>query len=938
MILKHTITALLFLSTLFLHSQIISKEEVFQKVNYVNQNQAYSESLPQDSSCSLPLGIVKEIGGSRYVIAVDSARFTPTLATFSAYMAIEIPGTGEQLAFAARNVAFNPKGVNASNNTRLVLVSDHQINISSQITMIIPGNGKNYIEWDCNGFKAVHLNGYFLFNDGLLKPYAKKTNESKVKAEFEIHTDDIQNMVMTVAMTPFCVKGLDNLGFEVAKAVADWSVFSNASGMTFPIGYQHPYPENTNLWTGFYVQQLNVFLPEEISSKNGPTTLQANNFIIDKTGVSGNFQAYNVLSLNEGEMSSWSFSITQLGLNVANNHLNGGNIAGALQIPVMKESGFEYSALVQENPATQQMDYSFSVSPTNNIKLSAYSATLDIDPASKIMVTKTAGKFIPVADLSGEISFNGYNAKTGKLKFQNLIITHNSPYLQSGIFNFTTGNYNDNKAANYPVSIDNITLTVHPQFPAISFSVKLNFMENSDQGFAGEVNLGFLAKVVTMYDGKKELQFDRVKINDIKLQINTTTFSLNGMIMFKDNDPVYGKGFYGKIALAIEAGVPLAMETNVWFGKKENYRYFYYDGSFMYQVPIGYGLALYRFMGGIYYHMRQPNNGNNLAGNLYSPVFGSATNYIPDPTAGIGLKAGVTIGIMGNDKPFNGDVALEILFNAPEAGGGISMVKFTGDIFVLTAITERVNKPMTEIPIHGYSSMVYDFDNKIFHAVNGMDIHYNHVQGSSQMVFHRDENVWYLHVGTPQNRSMITVNGMATLGSYFMVGNKIEPAPALPPEIQNAFNVQNADRTNADLNSGKRIIFGVELRTGIEKKYGFDFFEVYGYFHNILGFDAMISKYNDPVCPYTGKKAGFNNWYMKGNAYAFFQGGVGVKGKISNQEFDFQVFSGSAAALLYAELPQPSYIRGQVHCYYNILNLANGEFDYSFEKGQQCGI
>src|SRR5690606_24163171 len=56
-------------------------------------------SLNPDSLNSLPIGIVKVIGQTRYIIAIDSARFLPDGAYFSAYMAIDLPGSKESIIF-----------------------------------------------------------------------------------------------------------------------------------------------------------------------------------------------------------------------------------------------------------------------------------------------------------------------------------------------------------------------------------------------------------------------------------------------------------------------------------------------------------------------------------------------------------------------------------------------------------------------------------------------------------------------------------------------------------------------------------------------------------------------------------------------------------------------------------------------------------------------
>ncbi|MEO6305933.1 MAG: hypothetical protein ABIP51_22495, partial [Bacteroidia bacterium] len=141
-------------------------------VNHVVSKNNYTSSLTLDSSASLPIGIYKQIGQATYIIAVDSARFLPTGASCSAYMAISLPGMNDSIAFAARNIGINPKGVLAGNvgNSKLLLVSNHRIRVSPKITLVLKNDGNNYVEWNCNGFQAINLKGYFEFSGTMLEP------------------------------------------------------------------------------------------------------------------------------------------------------------------------------------------------------------------------------------------------------------------------------------------------------------------------------------------------------------------------------------------------------------------------------------------------------------------------------------------------------------------------------------------------------------------------------------------------------------------------------------------------------------------------------------------------------------------------------------------------------------------------------------------------
>lgn len=960
---KKQITYIVFFSLLFI-STVLRSQNDSMLVNYiVSLDQKVQDehreigALDPDSISSLPIGIVKQLGVIKYAICIDSARFTPGMSKFSAYAAIEMPGTGKKMAFAAKNIGFNPKGVYSTNSSKLMLVSEHRIKISPKVIMILKPDGTNYVEWDCNGFKTINLKGYFEFSNTMLIPDPEVSSDSIVKASFEVHANDLHNFLAQINITPFCIKGMKDFAFSVSAATVDLSELANASSMAFPSGYPNTYGSSPEMWTGFYMKQFKVKLPKEISKGEGRMEVSATNFLIDKMGVSGYFQVANLFSTSEGNMSGWAFSIDQLGVNIVTNHLNGGNIAGSVIIPVNENSGLSYSATFFQNQTTNETDYQFTLSPTNNLNATILAAQLDIYPSSSITVAKQGGgKFKPTAVLNGKISFGSGNFAAKHLDFEQVTIISDAPYLTSGVFAFVNSSnagsdsLNESstdapKAGGFNISIQNLTIIISQSAPAIKVTAGLNFMSEGSNSLGVIAGVTLLTKIESeTIDGitKNKWKFNRVRLDDIGIDIQTQSFKLKGLIIFKDDDPVYGKGFFGGIQFMMDGVLSSPAEVNVWFGKKEDYRYFYVDGTIPYTIPIGYGLAIYRFMGGLYYHMKQPGNGVNLASGLYTPVFGAAQTYIPDNTVSIGFKAGVTIGTMGDPKPFNGDVALEVQFNSM---GGLNFIKATGDIFFMADIPERMSKPTNEIPIVGSMLMLYDNVNKSFHAVLGVQVHYDPITGGGQTILHFEPGKWYVCVGKPSNRCWVDISGIH-LDSYFMVGNSIEPIPPLPTEVVSLFGGNLSlpnQRDENKLTTAKGMCLGASLNAGTSKEVGFSFFKIYGGFSIVVGFDAMLANYDESYhCSGSTNKIGVNGWYLQGQVYAAMQGAVGVKGEIEiaevSKSFDFTVLSGSIAAVLYAELPKPSYLQGAVTCQYNILNVVNGSFDFDFHTGQSCSI
>ena len=82
------------------------QQKVFSVIEKVKSEHRFIDLLDAESLTSLPIGIIKEIGTTRYIIAIDSAVFKPNGAYFNAYMAIEFPNSTKQIAFAAKNIKF----------------------------------------------------------------------------------------------------------------------------------------------------------------------------------------------------------------------------------------------------------------------------------------------------------------------------------------------------------------------------------------------------------------------------------------------------------------------------------------------------------------------------------------------------------------------------------------------------------------------------------------------------------------------------------------------------------------------------------------------------------------------------------------------------------------------------------------------------------------
>lgn len=944
----------------------ISDPKIDKVVSIVGQVEERANFIDQltDSVLSLPAGIIKTIGAARYIIAIDSVKFKPNGAYFNAYAAIDFPGTTKKLAFEAQNIKFNPKGVVGGNQARLMLVSEHTIKINNTVSLQLRNDGNNWVEWDCGGFKAISLKGYFVFSKGKLRPDSTQTSDSTVTASFQIYTQDIHDFVTQVQITPFTVQGLKNWSFKVTNAVVDMSELTNAPGMAFPAGYSNPNMITAQMWTGFYLQSLQVKLPSEISRTAKRTEISINNLLIDHMGLSGFFQVNNLFSTGEGSMSGWDFSIDELGVGFLCNQLNSGHIKGKVSIPIADSSqALTYNASVYYNPQEKETDYNFTIAPATTLRCHVFSAELDLLNTSYISVVKSNGLFKPKAVLNGYISFKNdrFNSNGGQLKFQDLTIITQSPYLTNGVFTLHNINGNQTRASKFPVSINDISFGIMAGAPVLGFSVTLNPIENVSSGFGVGTRVELFGRITAQqqnYNGatpvsftKTKWEFDRVSISGFSIDLQTSPFTLKGQILFRNNDPVYGDGFFGHIAFAIKDVLPEPVQINVCFGAKDSYRYFYVDAAVPVEIPLGdIPITLTRLMGGLYYHM-SPNNASPTqliaaSQNMTSSV-SNALSYVPDPNISLGFKAGVGFIYSPSEEVLNGDVMLEVAFTS---SGGLSFIKLSGDVYTMATVSEH-----PKAPVKGTVVIQYDALNKVFDANSSVTINaYNAITGTGVCKLHIEPGTWYVCVGKPSGPVNVNILNMVTAQSYFMVGNSIEPANAPPPEVSAIINQSGlaAYRNQSKLQSGAGFCTGAKIYSNMHKEFGFSFFNVYGGFDFGLGFDMMMMNYGTNAhCAENGNKAGLNGWVASGDMYIYLQGSVGVKGSISwppgcdcknpicyCKDFDLKIFDAGIAAMVNGKMPKPVFASGQFACYYDILGKVSGNFNFDYTYGNDCSV
>ncbi|UPK68400.1 hypothetical protein [Chitinophaga filiformis] len=923
---------------------------VFNKIKEKNK---FINFLTNESLGTLPVGLVREINGKVYVIAIDSIRMTPQGAYLSAYFRFNVPGTSRELIFGGKDIAFTPGGVGVGNSTKLLLLNDQRVNFNEHVELNFPGDGSNFVEWDCNGFKSANLSGVFEFDKGWIEP--DDPGKEIVQAVLSINSaKDLSNIIADINIPPFRIKGLKDFNFKVKHAVIDMSDLANPSGLDVTADMLED-PSSPLLWRGFYLQELEVGLPEQVASAKGRPKVTVSNFIIDDQGVSGSLEAENIVKLGDASAGGWPMSIDKVGLSFSKNKLNGGSLGGEMRIGFLGDDPLAYDAAVSMRG--NDTYYSFALATTKDKTYSFFAGKITLNKDCRIEVTKTAKDFIPKATLTGKVELNKSVLNIKDISFEDLTLSTQKPYVHSGTFEIATAG--DAKMSGFPIAFDELSLGISEGKVAVGATVMLNFMGSGDKGFSGSTSFTITAaqeeiKQTVMVDNQPvekvdtRWKLDKVTISDIDLNVKVMAFQMHGIISLFDNHPVYGNGFRGKLDFALPGPIPKASAT-AYFGSKDDFRYWHVDAYIGVRVPIPPMLQITGMMGGMSYHMERPSdfdpydsrNAIDEKGGLkdVNEIF----KYVPSKDAGLGFMGGVTLAL-STDVVINANLALEVQFGT---NGGFRYAQFDGAGYVMHQVVKAKSKNEAKedesAPVWVQFKMRFDNVNSSFDAsiktyVNIAGIvkgaHERGLVGES--VLHVGKDDWYLYIGRPSQMNALSIAGVAEVSSYFMMGSKVEDMPPVPVEVSEVFDNVNTNFMAMEntMSTGKGFGFGAHFKAGFSFDYG-----IYGEFAIGAGADILLRNYGEARCKGSNSIIGFNGWYASGQAYAYLKGNVGIRVKVLGKKRSFDIAKLSAAILVQAKLPNPSWFRGMAGVKYSVLGgLVKGTANIKVELGSQCEI
>lgn len=957
----------------------------------ITSRDAFVNSFSEALQVELPVGIASGNNDPSYAIIISQIRTTSAAAYIDAYVLLQIPTTGEKIAFRGTNIEFSHDG-GFTGTGRLALVGDYFLRINDKTLAWLIGKGNTFVEFDCNGFKGMGIEAEVQFSRDLIIPEGDNgkllAGNERVKTKFLTYVQSWGDILVGVSIPPFQFADLPGFGFRVTEAFLDWSDRANPPSLAFPPGYvtafQSPdlpavgaagpgaVAQNPlNLWHGFYLQRLEVRFPASFKASKDSTrrvTVGAERMLLDEQGLSGVLFAENVL--DSGSMSGWNFTLDRAALEVVANQVKGFQLSGKLSVPMLKTKAGKptwFGYLAQRGA---DGGYLFATRVESDLRMPLLLAELTVAQGSTITIAEKNDRFLPTLVLNGHLGIkgtqNGPRPELLGIAFQGLRISTEAPHFDIQAIGFGREGQQQ-KVSSFPITINNLNIRREENRLGLGFDVSVQFGAPEDDGFGGTAGLivwgtrggsGPVTEGQLSQNGSR-WRFDRVELTAVGIRANKPgTFSIDGLVRFFDQDPDYGEGFSGRINGSVgPMGDGAKFQVFALFGKTSSFRYWYVDalGEFTPGLPIVPGVLEARGFGGGYYH-RMKQSAQPLASGIGRAP--SGITYVPDQNTR-GVRAMMTI-TTPTPAVFNGLVTLEIPMNRH---GGINSVTMTGNFELLNfrQIAQDQIKELAKDAAAGrvagklasllggqiYGSFVLHFDNvnDVFHGT--METFVNVAGGLTRgvgagnragwAVIHFERSTWQVLIGTPNQPLGIEVARMFRSRSYFMAGKNLPGSPPPPEQARSLLGGNDLDymRDFNALESGTGFAFGLHFTVDTGD---INFLMFYGRFGAGVGADLMLKNYGSGYsCAGSSGPFGINGWYANGQAYAFVHARIGIRVNLRFYKGKYDILRMGVAALMQAKAPNPFWMRGIVSGQYNILGgLVRGNCRFEITVGEEC--
>jgi hypothetical protein len=644
-----------------------------------------SEFFSQLNPSLMPIELTKKIGNIEYNIYIDNLKITTTGGSLEAYLVMNIPskttGKVEKVILKGSNIKFGAGGITSdpNNNPRLYLLSDIGLSLNNVARFVLKGaNQKTFAEWDCQGFSKLSVEAdvqfcrqYLTPLDNTMKPIADPNK--LVTANFVTVISDWDDFEVNLNISNFAITKYPNYKFKVKNVILDNAyTLPHNNLVKFPTNYTSTYVDKGVAkpeWKGFFLGQLDVTLPPQFKTKvTGQLSAFVENMIIDDegmTGVIGIKTGKPLLSLDEGDMDGWAYSIDKFEVKVFKHEIAGGGFGGLINIPVFSgkskttktakitpDDCFNYTAVV--SPGTGEYIITVETGTEKTFNLDMLKAQVILSDDSYIKVSVVNEKFVAEANINGDVVFTGNYEPNKKMNalpltsFSGLKVSNTKPYFSPGKWELPKSiglNYKgfgvtfsgmdlieDTESGKAYMDIKVLVKLTAPKTdpnapdpnttPTTANSDPNSKEEKSKDKFKLDAQGGFRisGKMETDELGRQRWVYEDFSVNSVYVDGSFPGVKkINGYITFFDEFTTgldkaknFGEGFQGGLDVDFDK-LGVQIKAVALFGKTKNlqtqdeYKYFMVDAMGYFEnlnVNVG-GLDLKGFGGGVYHHMKR---------------------------------------------------------------------------------------------------------------------------------------------------------------------------------------------------------------------------------------------------------------------------------------------------------------------------------------------
>lgn len=900
----------------------------------------------------LPWGIDKGVGPLRTVIAITDMTFTPKRASFNANTWIETPSsTISGLALSGYNICVSPQkpcgdGIlylakEAKLSEYFSLYGDDEGLAGNEI--FAPDTTKvTYVSFDQNGFQKMRIHG-LMSPPALIKVEGNEPLRISVNADI---TKGFKDWTAQLSFDKFYVKGLPDFKFamnEAQPAIYDHSELTTPGKL--PDDYESP--DGQAGWQGLFFPELSIELPEFIKNEsNTPVTGKIQNLIYDDNGFTGRALVENILTINDGSLGGWFYSIDSFDAMFKNSGFVSSSMKGKIVLPIFDHTDatthLDYGSTISKNEVNGKLEFQLGIHPAdphqkmnvpvwNRSKLSLYDG-------SAINVTYNNQGFEAKAYLNGSLDLAAGPITIPAAKFTGLVLSTKPNYFSLESLVMTTASP-QKSVADKPFNLE-FTGKAKGGKPGFTFHCDVDLSEGA--GISGEGDLILTFSTGNNAKGRPDWKYEGFE-GMLQASGDFGPVSASGKVSLYANDPEKGDRFEGEFGISVLG--KFKAEGTAVFGKSagaDSFGYWYIGGFMQLNPPVGVPLV-------------GPVNFKGFGGGFYSNAVQTISNdgapsYQPQKGTR-GFEASVMVGLA---TPYLLDAKGTLKMSFDE--------KWTPLDLGIIAKAWFLGTDQKSSLAQGDLNLNFAFDQSKISMEASLNAKMDFAVGSisatlpvKMEVDYSSNPNWYFAIGapTPGGRQMLAVKLLKVdvqFGSYFVMGsggNPISNSWSLPPAPYNFTGEQMS--LFKGVSSLRRDNFGVNplnqnnnpflaFGAGYSMNFDYEIGPFYMHMDGGIGFDMALKKVDTPCTP-GGAIPGMYGWYAQGQVYAALTFELGIDVDIWVYEGRIQVAKLSAGALLRGGLMNPVWFNGQVAVKYSVLRglvKGNFNFDFWYNRDSRC--